>query len=101
MFGSFFVSFGGYDVAYPQGFRWAGSDIGSIISFVLPYAFVLSGILLLFFLISGGFDLMTSAGDAKKTEQAKEKLTNALIGFIIVFASFWIYQIIKYILGIK
>ncbi len=75
--------------------------VGIIITELLKYVFPLSGILLLFFLISAGFDLMTSGGDPKKTEQGKEKLTSALVGFVIVFTAFWIYQIIKYVLGIK
>lgn len=75
-------------------------NVGGAISLLLTYIFPLSGILLLFFLISAGFDLMTAAGDPKKTEAAKEKLTSAIVGFIIVFTAFWIYQIVKYVLGI-
>lgn len=101
MLNSFFVSFGGYSVDYPTGFQFGGSKVGDILTKLMDYVFPLSGILLLFFLISAGFDLMTAAGDPKKTEQAKEKLTNALVGFVIVFTAFWIYQIVKYILGIK
>ncbi len=101
MFNSFFVSFGAYNVDYPAGFKFGGMDISAVVTAVLPYVFAFSGILLLFFLISAGFDLLTSAGDAKKTEQAKEKLTGALIGFIIVFSAYWIWQIVKYIFGIK
>ncbi len=85
----------GYGFTKPKG-----SNIGAIISDLLKYIFPLSGLLLLFFLISGGFDLMTAAGDPKKTEQAKEKITAAIVGFIIVFVAFWIWQLVRYILGI-
>ncbi len=77
------------------------TDIGAIISFILPYILVLSGILLFIFLVMGGFDLMTSAGDPKKMEQGKEKIMAAIVGFIIVFIAYWLYQIIAFIFGIK
>lgn len=98
------VDFGGYKVNYTgdvTGFLWGGKDIGAIISRLLDYVFPLAGLVLLFFLINGGFDLMTSAGDPKKMEVGKEKITAALVGFIIIFTAFWIYQIVKYILGIQ
>lgn len=82
--------------------RYVDTDtVGKILSDTLPYILVISGLLLFFYLVSGGFDLMTSAGDPKKIEQGKEKITAALIGFVIVFVAFWVYVIITYILGIK
>jgi hypothetical protein len=83
----------------PQAGRF--TDVASIISKLLTYAFPAGGLVLFFFLASGGFDLMTSAGDPKKIEQGKEKITSALVGFIILFAAYWIYLIVAYILGIK
>ena len=52
------------------------------------------------YLILGGFQYMTSRGEPKATEAAKGKITNALIGFLIVFASYWMVQIIGFVLGI-
>ncbi|MGB6838996.1 MAG: hypothetical protein WBD86_03710 [Microgenomates group bacterium] len=80
---------------------FVGEDIGSIVSELLKYLFPLAGILLLLYLLFGGFSLMTSGGDPKKMQAAKGKLTNALVGFIIVFAAYWIVQIIGTILGIE
>ncbi|MBI3385033.1 hypothetical protein HY030_02470 [Candidatus Gottesmanbacteria bacterium] len=77
------------------------ADIGAILSELIKYILPLSGILLLVFAIMGGFDLLTSGGDPKKTEAGKEKLTAAIIGFLIVFSAFWIYQITKYIFEVK
>lgn len=77
------------------------SSFGSIISELLLYLFPLAGLLLLLYLLFGGLQMMTSAGDPKKMEGAKQKLTNALIGFIIVFASYWIVQIVGKVLGIE
>ncbi len=75
--------------------------IGDIVSKILPYILTLSGFLLFIFLTSAGLDYMLASGDPKKMEAAKEKLTAAIIGFIIVFTAFWIFQIINYIFGLK
>lgn len=84
-------------------FEFSGNkgNIGSIVSSLVNYLFPLAGLLLLLYLIFGGFSLMTSGGDPKAVQAAKSKITNALIGFIIVFASYWIVQILGTILGIE
>ena len=84
-------------------FEFSGEqgNIGSIVSSFLNYLFPLAGILLLLYLIFGGFSLMTSGGDPKAVQAAKSKITNALIGFIIVFTSYWLVQILGTVLGIE
>lgn len=76
------------------------TDLGGIISGLLPYLFAGAGLLLLLFLIYGGLSLMLSRGDPKAVQSAKDKITGALVGFIIVFVSYWLVQIIGKILGI-
>lgn len=76
-------------------------DITKIVTTFLNIAFVLAGLILLFFFIFGGIKLMSSAGgdNAQETEQAKKTITSALIGFIVVFASYWIVKLIGQIIG--
>lgn len=75
--------------------------VGLIIGEVLKYVFVIAGLLLLFFLISGGFQLLLSAGNEKTMEMAKNKITNAIFGFLLLFLSYWLVQILEFILGIS
>ena len=75
--------------------------LADIINKLLPILFAAAGIILFFFLIAGGFDLLTSAGDPKKAESAKGKLTNAIIGFIIIFVAWWLTQILARIFGLE
>lgn len=81
-------------------FEFAGGSLGDIVSALVPFLFAGAGLLLLLYLLFGGFQLMTSAGDPKKMQEAKGRLTNALIGFLIVFVSFWLVQIIASVLGL-
>lgn len=76
-------------------------DVASIISQLLPYVYVAAGLLLLVTLIMGGLTLMTAAGDANKMKSGYGQLTAGLIGFIIIFVSFFVAQIIQIALGVK
>ena len=79
------------------------SGVGSLVTLFLNIAFVLSGLILLFFFIMGGIGMISSAGesDPQKAEQAKKTVTSAVIGFVIVFASYWIVKLILQLLGIQ
>lgn len=77
------------------------NTLGGIISAVIPYLFGIAGFLLLLYLIFGGFSYMLSGGDPKATESAKQKITNAVIGFVIIFVAYWLVQILGIILGVK
>lgn len=86
------------DIATPNlGQR---QTLGTIVSILVYYLLPLAGIVLLLFLLFAGFQFMTSGGDPKKVEQAKERLTSALVGFVIVFAAYWIVQIVGTVLGL-
>ncbi len=80
--------------------NFAGSNIGSVVTALIPYFFTAAGILLLFYLISGGFQIMTSAGNPKAVEAGKGKIMYGLIGFVIVFIAFWIVQLVGLLFGI-
>lgn len=75
-------------------------DLGSVVTAVVPFVFAGAGLVLLLNLIFGGISLMTSRGDPKAIEGAKGRITASLIGFIIIFAAYWIVQIAGAMLGI-
>lgn len=79
----------------------AGLGLGDLVTKLIPYFFAFAGSLLLIYLVWGGISLMLSAGDPKKIESGKNKITSALIGFIIVFVSYWIVQLFGLVLGIQ
>jgi len=60
----------------------------------------MAGIVLLFVLISGGYDYMISQGNAEKMKSAQAKITSGVIGFILLIASFLITRIIALIFGL-
>jgi len=72
-----------------------------IINTLLYYIFTIAGIILLFMLISGGFTIFVSAGNPEKIKKGTTLITNALIGFFVIFSAYWIIQVIEWTLGIK
>ncbi len=76
-------------------------SISDIVSQVLAYVFPIAGILVFIYLLYGGFNLMLAAGNEEGIREGKAKITNALIGFLIIFVSYWIVQILEIVLGIK
>lgn len=81
-------------------FRFGGGTLGDIVTGVLPYIFFFAGFALLIYFIYGGYQLLTSTGDPKKIAGGKSILTNAIIGFVIIFVSFWVVQLTGIILGL-
>lgn len=82
----------------------AGKSIGDFFSGdtgLVSIVFIFAGLALLLYFLLGGFQLMTSSGDPKKAESAKQTLTNALVGFVIVFIAYWLVQALGSILGIE
>ncbi len=78
------------------------NNINKITKSLIGGSLSLAGVLLLFILILGGIGMIRGAGnnDPKMVEQGKKAATSALIGFIVVFTSFWIVKLIEQITGL-
>lgn len=77
------------------------TDIGMVVTKIIPFTFAFAGLALLLMIIASGLGLMTSAGDAKKTEASKQRLTYAIVGFFIIFAAYWLVRILGIIFGFE
>jgi len=73
--------------------------LGDLVNVLVKNVFVLAGVLLFVLLIFGGLKyIISSGGDEKAAEQSKNAITAALIGFLIIFAAYWIVEIISFIM---
>lgn len=86
-------------IDYPTGFKF--TTVGDVISTALLYLFPLAGLVLFFFLLASGLQLLTSAGNEEKIKKAHAQITNAILGFVILFVSFWLIKIMEFVFGIK
>jgi positive regulator of sigma E activity len=83
------------------GFNFSSGSLGDMVSALLVYIFPIAGMVLLVYLVFGGYQVMLSGGDQGKIQQGREKITNALVGFLILFAAFWIVQFLGRALGLQ
>ena len=76
--------------------------IGKFISAILPNIYVFAGIILFFLLLFGSLTFIVNAGkgDQEGAKKGQQTITGALLGFLLIFASWWIMEIIKIITGI-
>ncbi len=75
---------------------------GAIISKAMrSFVFPIAGLILFVVLLLGGFQMLTGAANSKGLEEGKQKITSAIIGFILLFAAYWIAQLLELIFGIR
>lgn len=70
-----------------------------MVNLIVKVAFVAAGLFLFFMIIGAGFALIQ--GESKDKDKAKTTMTSAAIGFIVMFAAYWIMQIIQILTGIN
>jgi hypothetical protein len=83
-------------VTKPTGFA---TNISSVIEGVLSFVMVIAALLVFLYLIWGGIEWITSGGDKGKTESARNKITAAVIGLVVLAASYAILQLMLAFLG--
>lgn len=78
-------------------------SLGYFISAILPNIYVIAGIIAFFLLIGGGLMFIVSSGqqNPEGAGKGKQAITAALAGFVLIFASYWLIQIIEVITGIQ
>lgn len=81
------------------GFRI--TDLGTLINGALRLVLGIVGLLVFIYLIWGGVEWLTAGGDKSKTESARTKITNAIIGLAIVASAFAVGAIISRFFGVN
>lgn len=74
---------------------------GTLINRLLLFAFPIAGLILFIMVVAGGFQILAGATSKKSLDEGKKRVTSAIVGFIILFSSYWIIQIIERILGLN
>ena len=76
---------------------------GDLVSIILSNALVIAGIIFFFLILFGGISIIAGAGqdDPGRTARGKQTVTAAVIGFIIIFAAYWIIKIIEFATGLN
>lgn len=84
-----------------SGFENLGNlQIGGIVSLLVRLAIIVAALAFFFWLVIGGIRYITSGGDKANTEAARNQITAALVGLVIVFAAWAITQLIGTLFGV-
>ena len=81
-----------------QGFA---TDIGAVINGILSFVMVIAALSVFMYLIWGGIEWITSGGDKGKTESARNKITAAILGLVVLAASYAILLIALNFIGFE
>src|SRR3989338_5642982 len=76
------------------------TDIGALLGNVFSVVLILASILLFLYLLLGGIQWLTSGGDKAATQAARDRLTAALVGLLIVLAIWGVFKILEGAFGI-
>lgn len=76
------------------------TNIGTLISAGVGLIIIIATILAFLYLVWGGVEWITSGGDKAGLEAARNRITNAFIGLVIVLAAWAIILLIQSFFGI-
>lgn len=74
--------------------------LNDIVSNLIGLALIVAAIVFFFMLVIGGIKWILSGGDKQQTEGARNQITAALVGLVIVFAAWAIVRLINAFFGI-
>jgi uncharacterized membrane protein len=79
----------------------AFATLGGLVSHLLPTILMFGALIFFVMIIIAGMGMIVGAGsdDAHAKEKAKNFLTYSVIGLIIMFAAYWILQIVNRVTG--
>jgi amino acid transporter len=75
------------DLGGSAGFN-TRQGLGEVVGIIIQAFLGLLGIIFIILIISAGFNWMTAGGEEEKVRKAKSTITNAVIGLIIIVASY-------------
>jgi hypothetical protein len=94
------ICFGGLELNldYPEfgGFKLSkDTDINEVVAWLYYFIISISGLSCFIMIVRGGFMWMSSAGNINTLNEAKDIISSAILGLIIVLTSFLILQVIN------
>lgn len=95
-----FAQTSGGNIEENLGGGWPFTDLGVLIRVLMQTVMLVAGLLVLGLLILGGLSYITSQGDKMQVDKAQKILTYALVGFVIIVASYAIARVIETVFGV-
>lgn len=87
--------------SFVRGIGEGSEGVSNFINWVIRLIFILAGILFLFMLLIGAFQILTSGGDKEAVGNGRKRITYAIIGIVVLAMAFMLARIIGQITGFQ
>ena len=77
------------------------SGFSAVIAVILKTFFVVGFVLFIVYFLIGGLQWITSTGDAKALEKARNSIVHALLGVVVMLSLFAILKLIEAVFGVN
>jgi len=84
-----------------ENYDAADAGFSIVFSSIFSTTMLIAALLVLGFMIWGAIEWITSAGDKSKMEGARNKMTNAIIGLLILSATVALFTLLQQFLGLE
>jgi hypothetical protein len=71
-----------------------------LINVLLPNIFAIASLMVFIFIVGAGLKIVMNPDSKKGTEDGKKAITYGIGGFLLLFAAYWIVQLIQYVTGV-
>lgn len=88
------------NIPVPTNIDEAGLNLENIVSTIVGFLIILAGLWFFIIFITGGLSYISAGGESGKIEEARKKMTNGVIGVIIVVAAYSVIFIVGKVLGL-
>jgi hypothetical protein len=76
-------------------------NFGGFLSLILTLVLTVAGLLLLFYLIWGAINWMSAGGDNSKVSKARDQITQAIIGLVVLLSTLAIFNLLQTFFGFE
>ena len=90
----------GINIGEKLGFTTRFDSLGAFFSVIVRFALAAAALLFFFLILWGGFKYLNSGGDPKASDSARQTITGAVIGLLIVVLSLVIIEVATQVAGI-
>lgn len=96
----------GFDIGSALDFQGASADTtypstNVLFQNIIPNLYLIAGLVVFFMILFGGFSIIANRGSKDKVTDGKKVISSAIIGLLVLFASYWIIQIIQVVTDIQ
>lgn len=89
----------GLDIKKPDTIQI--TDVGKLVTALVGTVLIIAALLAFLYLILGGIKWITSGGDKAGMEEARNKITHAIVGLIIVGSAWAVMSLVQNFLGVQ